>query len=1044
MSLKKILNFEQDPLYVMDGNAFIYQGYYANSKMTRSDSFPSGAIYIVGRTLLKIMREENPQYFAFILDGRGPHFRHAIYPDYKANRSPAPEELIQQIEPIKRMVQALGIHLEVSEGCEADDYIASLASQYKSERPVVMIARDKDLKQCLDLNVVMWDPGSREGKLTTQESFTEETGLSPNQWADVQALIGDASDNIPGVRGIGEKTAMKLFQDFPNLEAIQDKFDLVPPTIKKKLEGNLAAAFMYRKLTTLAIDKCMDLKLHNFNIDSINPQELFSFFREFEMYSLERDFAQLLQRQGKNQGQQDISVAPVAQPEEKTSKPIFVTSVMDLPSCKGKALAYIPTEHGIHLAIGSIPLALAKSALQTSSTNSITSTGFAPSTSTPSAISTNPTTFDNHTNANTHTASPVSTDSAISTTSAKPTPQAIQKPATKKTKERNVQQSLFSLLEKPLTTSVSNPMENLPPKAEEITEKTRAVEIIKAELAENITPEHIAPEHIINMNPNPENLNSKNITKKELAPDYIYTGDTAELLQYLQNAGRIILCDLKLFLHNLTNTTLSNLSLSAPTLSGSSPWISFDRFFDLSIAAWLLSPEDRDYGWPRISARRALQNNLRTDQPAQLALLICDQMISQLEECKMLSLMLEMEMPLAPVLVQMELKGIRVNTGALFSFLEEVQAELNQLTEKIYMHAGGSFNIRSAQQIGEVLFKQLKLPVSKSTKGGQASTSSEELEKLSDQHPIVNDLQEFRKLEKLRSTYLEPLPKFTGQDNRIHTTLNQCATATGRLSSSNPNLQNIPIRGKYGQRMRSCFVAKPGHLLVSADYSQVELRILAHCSGDATLKQAFLNNEDIHSRTAALLSDVSIEQVTAEQRRNAKSINFGLLYGMGSRKLSQETGVSIPEAKLFIERYFERFQSIKSFYDEVEDFARKHSYVTTLAGRQRPLPDILSQSQKDRALAERQAVNTLIQGTAADVIKLAMLAVEADSILKQYNAELILQVHDELILEVPEQHAQDAAKRVAELMMDVRFDNKNLSVPLLVDYGVAADWGLAH
>ena len=343
-----------------------------------------------------------------------------------------------------------------------------------------------------------------------------------------------------------------------------------------------------------------------------------------------------------------------------------------------------------------------------------------------------------------------------------------------------------------------------------------------------------------------------------------------------------------------------------------------------------------------------------------------------------------------------------------------------------------------------MLFNGLGLPAPRKTKGGQASTSQQTLEKLAGQHPVVDSILQYRKLEKMRSTYLDPLPRLVDPQGRIHTTFNQKATATGRLSSSNPNLQNIPVRGPLGKRMRSCFIAGPGRLLVSADYSQVELRVLAHVSQDPALLEAFRNGEDIHARTAALVYDLPPDQVSPDQRRNAKTINFGLIYGMGAQKLAQELKIGTAQARDFIARYFERLQGLKAFYEGVEASARKHGFVTTLGGRRRLLPDINAASGQAAALARRQAINTVIQGSAADIIKLAMLAVARDGRLQELDARLLLQVHDELLLEVPADAAEEAGALVARLMQDVRPGGRELSVPLLVDWGTGHDWGAAH
>ena len=884
MSLKERLGLSGEPLYVMDGNAFLFRGYFANAGMSRSDGFPTGALHIVGRVLLKLLREERPGHFVFVMDGHGRHFRHEIFPAYKANRPTPPEELIAQIEPLQNMVRALGMKVIVSEGCEADDCIASLVARYAKERPVVIIGMDKDLRQCLAPGVVMWDPASREEKIITLESFRRETGLEPSQWPDVQALIGDTADNVPGVKGIGEKTAEKLFRDFRSLEDVRDRMAEVPPAIRRKLEGNEEAMFLYRELTRLHTD-CCSHTLEELTVQPLNKAEARTFLREFEMNFLLRELDSLV-RQGIVTASGDEEEAPAQGARASRQLSLFdvepavpaMESASDasaLPACAGRdvAVTAAPVVRGFQ------------------------TQGFCVAVRTPSGV----------------------------------------------------KETLFS-------------------------------------------------------------------------------GDSRALAAWAADSSLLVTPDMKRLLH--THRAFGTLPAA--------------RCFDLGLAAYLLAPEDRDYSWPSLSARHAEKSGLPMERPATLALSLYDDMVKRLERDGLLRLLREMEMPLIPVLASMEDAGITIDRNALKAFLDEVQRELDELTARIYKEAGCEFNIRSAQQIGEVLFKRLGLAAAKSTKGGQASTSQAVLEKLSGKHPVVDALLEFRKLEKMRSTYLEPLPRLAGPDSRIHTTFNQTATATGRLSSSNPNLQNIPVRGDLGRRMRTCFTAGPGMSLVSADYSQVELRVLAHYSQDPTLLSAFRNGEDIHTRTAALLHDVDPSQIGPDERRKAKTINFGLIYGMGPSKLGQDLGIPLSEARMFIERYFTRFSHIKEFFDGVEAEARRNGYVTTLSGRRRPLPNIVSQSGQARALAERQAVNTLIQGSAADLIKFAMLAVHNDAELRRRKARLLLQIHDELIVEAPEGEAQAVAARLAALMTDTSAWGITLHVPLVADAGVGHNWGEAH
>jgi DNA polymerase-1 len=465
-----------------------------------------------------------------------------------------------------------------------------------------------------------------------------------------------------------------------------------------------------------------------------------------------------------------------------------------------------------------------------------------------------------------------------------------------------------------------------------------------------------------------------------------------------------------------------------------------EAWFDIGLAEYLLDPEEREYGFERI--RDGLAGELTVD-PANTALAarqVGEILARRLEAGNFMSLLRELELPLIPVLVKMEEKGIRLDMEAFAAFLSEVQEKLDELTATIYREAGTHFNIRSSQQLGEVLFDRLEIVSRKKTPGGKPSTSVQALEALESDHPIIGNILRYRTLEKLRSTYLEPLPKLVDSADRVHTHFNNLATATGRLSSSKPNLQNIPIRGEFGPRMRQCFIAQPGYKLVAADYSQIELRILAHMSEDPHLLDAFAKNEDIHARTAALLFDKEPGEIEMHERRKAKTINFGLLYGMGPQKLGKDLGLTLKEAKAFIERYFSTLTRVREFYAAVEETARSKGYVTTIAGRRRLLRDINSRNANLAQQARRMAINTVVQGSAADVIKKAMLAVDQDDLLSKMGSSILLQVHDELVLEVPADNAIPAGERVAEIMSSVY----DLAVPLSVDWGAGDNWSQAH
>lgn len=902
-----------EPLYLVDGTSFLYRGFYAYPDLKRSDGTPTNAIYIVLRILLRILKDEKPRYVGFFMDGKGPNFRHELYAPYKAQRPAMPEDLAVQIDPLREAVQLLGLNLTVSQGCEADDCIASLAAAHHETRPVVIVASDKDLKQCLTPNVYLWDPAGKAEKLTSEADFVAENGIAPSQWPDLQALMGDSSDNIPGLPGVGPKTAIKIIQEFPSLEAVRDGFARLPDSFRKKLDGHMDDVFLYRELTRLKVDCCPDLSLDQLLVRPADVERLSEFLRINEFRSLLRDIpqspsvvdalrdpgaagAQSAPRKAekKSAGAPQLSLfgsaAPVAPAQGSVSgMPLrHVADVSLLPDFTGRVVGLVPLDAALG---GGFRLGL-----------------------------------DGEGEAELHYTGP---------------------------------------------------------------EQALAERLAKAQCL--------------------------------AAPSF------QDLLRRHQCWGQVPL----------------------------SAW------FDLALAAYLLNPEDRNYTFERLRSalyapvdplgEGSLLDEADADQhqaetpphreaQAQAALACMRGFSRRLEAAGLAELMRDVEQPLIPVLADMERHGVRIDFAAFKSFLDEVSAEVEQRTARLQELAGVPFNVRSSQQLAQILFERLGLKPAGKTPGGALSTANEALERLVDQHPLVAEVLAFRTVEKLRSTYLEPLPRLADATGRLHTRFNQLATATGRLSSSGPNLQNIPIRGPQGTRMRACFTAEEGKLLVAADYSQVELRVLAHFSQDPALVEAFLHDEDIHSRTAALLFEKDAAQITPDERRGAKTINFGLIYGMGPQKLARELSITTNQAKEFIARYFEKLGTLKAYYETLVEDAQLRGFVTTLAGRRRLLPELFSRNQQVAAQARRQAVNTVIQGSAADVIKLAMLRTHADKTLAALDARLILQVHDELLLEVPEAGAREAAEVLRGIMQGV----VSLRVPLKVDLGIGRTWADAH
>lgn len=849
MSFKEKFEWPEEPLFLIDGTSFLYRAFYAFPDLSRSDGFPTNAMYIVLRLLLRLKREESPTYCCFLLDAKGPTFRHSLFPDYKAQRLQMPESLDQQIAPLKKGVQLMGLTLLVGQEAEADDYIASLCQRFKKTRPVVIVGSDKDLLQCLDQQVILWDPSQRTEKVVTLSEFQAQEHLSPGQWPDYLALVGDKSDNIPGVPKVGPKTALRLLERFSSLDNLISNFDHLSRKDQEKLGPELDNLPLYRQLASLRQDLIQDQEIDHFVCQDPDFGELREFFQNYEFKSL----------------------------------------LQEIQSWEGG-----PKQED----------SLGKS-------------------------------FDNN-----------------------------------------------SIV---------------------------------------LDPSNLS------------DLREKEIGLVRVRDGFYIGLEDKEYFTELNN-NPLVLCreDVQTFFVPSSKVLLEEEVLDEET--------ALKKVFDLSLAAYLLNPEERNYKWERLQQAYGPETDIYQENQGQIALAIGQLLRNRLDKAELLNLMYQIEMPLIPVLVKMEKRGLGIDLEAFKSFLQEVEDKLAGLSRSIFEQAGVEFNLRSNQQLAEVLFHKLNLKSSRKTPGGMPSTASYVLEGIKDQHPIIEDLLQFRSLEKLRSTYLDPLPKMVDNKGRLHSHFNHLATATGRLSSSEPNLQNIPIRGEFGPRMRSCFVAAPGYKLVAADYSQIELRILAHMSQDSNLIEAFAQNEDIHTRTAGLLMDKNSGQVSPDDRRKAKTINFGLLYGMGPQKLARELNISLQLAKEFISTYFSRLEQVRKFYNEVEETARENGFVTTIAGRRRLLKDINSRNNNMVAQSIRMAINTVIQGSAADIIKLAMIRVESDPLLQKLKAGLILQVHDELILEVPEDQAYQAGERVEQIMTSVM----DLEVPLTVEWGAGKNWAEAH
>ncbi|MCL1889925.1 MAG: DNA polymerase, partial [Desulfovibrionaceae bacterium] len=759
-SLRRLLDLREEPLFLMDGSAYIFRGYYANQSMTRSDGMPTNALYMVLRLIFKIFREESPAYFAFVLDGRGRNFRHRLYPEYKANRQVTPEPLSAQIGPLCALIRSLGLPLVISEDCEADDCIASLARRFSDARPVCILGADKDLRQCLSSKVSIWDPAGKEDRLLTLEDFVREQGFGPERWPDYQALVGDSSDNIPGISGIGPKAASSLLREFTGLEDIFGRLEAVPPALRKKLEGQKDLAFLSRKLTTLQENRCPEIRLEDLRLTAPIEQELLPLLRTYELRSLEREF---------------LSIRRL----DRLALEKDGTSGSGTAPRLGQAFHGGPNSPAAYVASAAPP---------------------APSDPTvPPPIP----------------AAPPET----------PVPPNLEKRYAPDAWTPDLSQARQGIL----------------------FEQAAFIPDARPEPAQWRKKTDLPPDAPLALLPWREAGGSgqdKRLLLGDGQREFICSdaeGTLAPgLLEDLASRPALVAPEFK------------RLCETCPELRR----LPVAGIFDPSLAAWLINPEEYDYAFSRLILRWGEGESRPGTLPSALALDLKKNLEVQLKANELDKLLLNMEMPLIPVLLDMQRRGLGIDLAAFKTFLDESQAELDRLTNGIYTSAGREFNIRSARQLGEVLYSLLDLPKARKTAGGQISTAVDALEKLQGRHPIIRLILDYRKLEKLRSTYLEPLPRLADAQGRLHTSFNQNSTATGRLSSSSPNLQNIPVRGSQGGRMRACFTAAPGQLLVSADYSQIELRVLAHLSQDPTLLEAFRRGEDIHSRTAALLFDL--------------------------------------------------------------------------------------------------------------------------------------------------------------------------------------------
>ena len=882
----------QEEVYLIDGSAYIYRAYHAIAPLSNSKGLPTHAVLGFVNMVKRLVREKQPAFLAIAFDSRGPVFRHQMYPAYKANRPPMPEDLSLQIPYIKQFVAASRILMLEEQGVEADDIIASAVTFFKAAgHKVVLVSGDKDLLQLVSDDVVMWDP--MKDKVMDREAIHQKYSVYPEQLLDLFALIGDTSDNVPGVPGIGPKTAEKLINTYGSLDGLFERVEVLKQSrVKEQLIENKDAAYLSRRLIRLKTDVALPKDLSRYALPAADDEELGKIYAELEFSSLLKgiDRSKPVPTAGfitvRSQEQLAALLRELAETKilvvdtETTSLNARNASLVGISLCCSLERAwYIPIGHCDiqgRLHEGQLPVEVVKTAIQ-------------------------------------------------------------------------------PFLQSPDILKIGH------------------------NLKYDLT-----------------------VLKQQWGTDF--GGELADTLiaAYLTESGG-------------RSLKLDDLCLA--------------RGWRLTSFAEVTGNDKRDGCFAFVDIDRA---GLYSCEDVYGSLLLWQELAPLLLEKGLYDLFRNVEMPILTLLVEMELAGICVDPAVLAVLSKEFSEKLSLLEKQIYVLAGHTFNINSPRQLGQVLFEEQGLTHGRKTKTG-FSTDVGVLEKLAHKHELPALILQFRTVAKLLSTYVDKLSHL--QDpvtGRVHTSFNQAVTATGRLSSSDPNLQNIPIRTEEGGRIRGAFVPGRGLVFLSADYSQIDLRVLAHYSKDKALVGAFKSGEDVHARTAAEIFGVSPLLVTSEMRRVAKSINFGIVYGMSSFGLSNQLDIGRKEAQRFIDRYFALYTGVKDFMQEIVRRTQACGYVTTLLGRRRNVPDINAKNKVQREFAERMAINTPIQGTAADIIKLAMIECRRSLRAAGLSARMLLQIHDELVFELPEAEL-DATRPLIKSAME---NALALDVPLVVNFTV--------
>ncbi len=915
-------------LYLIDGHALAYRTYYAitagmSDRMQNRNGEPTAGVFGFANVMMRLLEQEKPEYLAVAFD-TGKTFRNELYPEYKATRAKMPDDLRSQIDRIRQLVDAFHFPRLEKEGVEADDVLGTIAYQAVEQGlGVKIITGDRDLLQLVNDRILVSLPGSKlsDSRNYTASDVKEYLGVDPDQVVDYKALVGDTSDNIPGIPGVGPKTAVSLLEKYHTLDEIYQHIGEIPGKVGEKLTNGKDSAYMSRDLAQIKTDVGIRLVLDDARTDHINVPAVEGLFREL-------DFRTLIPRL------RTISAPLITQTTPQLS--LFGEEIKEIG---------LPSTYTLDVRIIDTQQKLADLRRDLESSKLI-------------ALDTETTSLDPM------RAELVGISLAVKEGEGYYIPIG-HKGGAPQLPVMSVIDALTPALTNPIIAKVGHNI-----KYDAMVIENYGLKIFPISFDTMIAGWLIDPA-------------SHNLGLKDMADSLL--GISMTHIEELIGRGKNQIC------------------MDQVAISSAAPYAAAD---------------------------------------AEVTLRLVPVLKKKMEDHRCTGIFDTIETPLIPVLIDMERVGITLDADFFKKFGDEIGLRLHEIEDEVYKTVGYSFNLNSTQQLSKVLFETLKLEPpdrNKKTASGHYSTSAAVLDELTGQHAVVDKLLEYRELAKLKSTYLDALPlQINPRTRRVHTSFNQTGSVTGRLASQDPNLQNIPTRTETGRKVRLGFIAAPGQVLLSVDYSQIELRIVAHMAQDEAMLQAFREGQDIHAATAAAIYDVPLAEVTKEQRRHAKAINFGLIYGMSAFGLSRSTDLTLAEAENFVKDYFLHFPGVKKYLDNIRVLAARQGYVETMLGRRRYFPNLakpVNVAMRNRE--EREAINAPIQGTAADIMKIAMIQLSSALSESKLNAKILLQVHDELVLEVPKEELNAAVQLVRKIMGNAY----KLDIPLLTEARSGVNWG---